>query len=533
MIRLPLALSLCALMAPLAAADDVAEFTDALGKAATGAIVAEAYLSACDSQYPDTSQARRDAIAGWAHRVDLAGYQRLLEAAMEQLPNLEPELEENRQRAQALVDEDVAKDGAVCDDLRNALKDNAIFDIEQPIRYLLRNADDFGIVVTEAEVDIQGQEIEVVPLVMLSAQIDAKMDEVGSKAGAAQDRDLRDAREDHAESWLAQRPVLAVFGRVTSEDSVREWRGDQQSSFGLRCQSFADDAHEQAMARDIGQDRIIVGDVRWIRDERQGGTVSLNDCRVFVHDPAEAELASIDDDSAGLMLRPPEFDEAYAGPDQGVALGDIDRVLYDAAFENRIDGFGNGYTQRDEDIYVLLRDGTAYRHEWNFAFTDLDIALSRQREPDRWFTWKEHGGALLLTQAGGLDAGLEIDISDARQLMPAPQGLRLDQTYYYLNVGMGGGRSDRDYAFSSDGRLQYSRSGFVAGNFGTSYIIVAGDANNEVTRSRYRFDGYTLLIEGPDGEERHFVALMEGQDPTRPEEIIIDGQVHWLRKAEQ
>lgn len=103
-------------------------------------------------------------------------------------------------------------------------------------------------------------------------------------------------------------------------------------------------------------------------DDREGGTISLNDCRAFIHDPAKTELAGIADDSAGVMLRPPEYAEAYAGPGEGIALDQVDRVLYDAEFENRMDGFGNGYTHRREDIYVLLEDGAAYCHAWNFAY---------------------------------------------------------------------------------------------------------------------------------------------------------------------
>ena len=533
MIRLPLTVSLCGLLTVPALADDVADFMDALGKAATGAIVAEAYMAACEASYPDSLQARRDALAGWSHRVNLAGYERFLNAAFGSMPDLATDLEENRVRAQAVVDEDVAKDGAACTDLRGALNDSAMFDIESPIRYLLRNADDFGIVVAEADVAAPSDEIPVVPLIALSAQLAGKMDEIGSKAGAQDDRDLREAREDHAEAWLEQRPAVAIYGRIVGENSLREWRGDQQSSFLTSCRSFAEEAQEAAMARDLGQERIVVGEVRWVSDAREGGELSLDDCRVFVHDPAEVALTTMADDSAGLMLRPLDYAEAFAGPGAGIALSDVDRVLYDADFANRIDGFGNGYTQRDEDIYVLLRDGTAYRHEWNFAFTDLDVGLSRQREPDRWFTWADNGGAVTLTQSGGLDAGTEIDVSEARLLMPVPAGQRLDQTYYYLNVGMGGGRSDRDYAFSADGQLEYSRSGFVAGNFGTSYIIVAGDSGDEISTASYAFDGYTLLVEGPEGEERHFFALIHGQDPGRPEEIIIDGQVHWLREDDE
>lgn len=515
-----------------AAGNETADFIDALGKAVTGAILAEAYLSACAIEAQDHVQAQRDAMAGWAHRVDLAGYRRLLEGAAVQLPGLADDLVDNAERAQGIVDAEVARDSSSCLDFRSALADNAVFDIAADIRYLLRNADDFGIAVSEAASSPTTETIEVVPLASLSVQIADKMDEIGSRSGAQEDRDLREAREEHATEWLEQRPALAIFGRVVADDELREWRGEQQSSFIVTCASFGDDAHETAMASDIGEDRIVVGEIRWLRDDRVGGVVSLGNCRVFNHDPDTVTLAGIADDSAGLMLRPPEYDEAFAGPGEGIAIGDIDRVLYDAAFENRLDGFGNGYTDRQEDIYVLLRDGTAYRHEWNFAFTDLDVALSRQREPDRWFTWQDSWGTLTLRQTGGLDEGDEIDLSEARRLVPVPQGQRLEATYYYLNVGMGGGRSDRDYAFSQDGQLLHSRGGFVAGNFGTSYIIVAG-GDDTVTKSNYVFDGYTLLIDGPDGQERHFVAILDGDDPGHPEEIIIDGQVHWLRENNQ
>ena len=533
MIRLPLAVSLCSLLTVPALADDVADFMDALGKAATGVIVAEAYMTACQAPHPESLQARHDALAGWGHRVNLAVYERFLDAVFGTIPDLAADLEENRVRARALVDEDVARDGTTCTDLRSALDDNTMFDIESPIRYLLRNADDFGIVVAEADVVAPSGEIPVVPLITLSAQLAGKMDEIGSKAGARDDRNLRQAREAHAESWLAQRPALAIYGRIMGENGLREWRGDQQSAFSASCRSFADDAQEAAMAREQGQDRIVVGEVRWVNDAREGGELSLDECRLFAHDPAQVAMTTIADDSAGLMLRPLDYAEAFAGPAAGIAPGDVDRVLYDAEFANRMDGFGNGYTQREEDIYVLLRDGTAYRHEWNFAFTDLDVDLSRQREPDRWFTWQDRGGAVTLTQTGGLDAGEEVDLSEARLLMPVPQGQMLDATYYYLNVGMGGGRSDREYAFSADGKLDYSRSGFVAGNFGTSYIIVAGDGGDEVSTAAYAFDGHTLLIDGPEGQERHFVALIHGQNPDDPDEIIVDGQVHWLREDDQ
>lgn len=523
-------LLLTSMLLVMPAIGDDAAFNDALSKAVTGAIVAEAYLAACAVATPDHVQAQRDAMAAWSHSVDLTGYRRLMVGAVARFTGLEDDLRDNAERAQGVVEEEVAQDASPCQDFRAALTDNDIFDIAADIRYLLRNADDFGIVVEYAASEPVSDGVEVMPLASLSVLIANKMDEIGSKAGAREDRDLREAREKHATEWLEQPAVIAISGRVVADDELREWRGDLQSTFLATCASFEDDTHEAAMAAGIGEDHILVGEIRWLREDRIGGVVSLDDCQLF--DLEAVDLAGIDDDSAGLMLRPPEYDEAYAGPGDGMAMGDIDRVLYAASFENRLDGFGNGYTDREENIYVLLRDGTAYRHEWNFAFTDLDVPLSRQREPDRWFSWQDSWGTITLRQTGGLDEGDEIDLSDARRLMPVPQGQVLDATYYYLNVGMGGGRSDRDYAFSVDGHLLHSRGGFVAGNFGTAYIIAVGD-DAPATRSAYSFDGYTLLIDGPDGQERHFVAMIDGDDPGHPQEIIIDGEVHWLREDDE
>src|SRR5690606_25541831 len=225
------------------------------------------YMTACDAHDPDSTQSRRDAFAGWAHRVDLAGYKRLLAGAAEPLPGVVADLEQHAETVGEEVDKDVREDRSTCTDFKDELGAE-IFDIERPISYLLRNADDFGITLAEIPVEPVSDEIQVVPLASLSAQLAEKMDEIGSKAGAVTDRDLRAAREKHAEKWLSQRLVFAIYGRVTDDDTLREWRGDQQSSFHATCRSFADDDNEAQMAHAIGEERIIVGDVRWLNYNR-------------------------------------------------------------------------------------------------------------------------------------------------------------------------------------------------------------------------------------------------------------------------
>lgn len=180
------------------------------------------------------------------------------------LPDLRDQLEQHRLKVQQAISNDVAADTAPCADLA-AMLDDDIYDIGTQVRSLLRSADDFGIALAEPEAAPISDEIEIVPLATLSAQLGAKMDEIGSKAGALADRDLREAREDHATAWLEQRPLLVIFGRVTDDDELREGRGDQQSTFRATCSSFADDSHEAAMVEGIGDDFIIAGAVRWMR----------------------------------------------------------------------------------------------------------------------------------------------------------------------------------------------------------------------------------------------------------------------------
>lgn len=54
----------------------------------------------------------------------------------------------------------------------------------------------------------------------------------------------------------------------------------------------------------------------------------------------------------------------------------------------------------------------------------------------------------------------------------------------------------------------YSQGGFVAGNFGTSYMIVNGSDEAEATAG-YRIENYALILITPCGEERHFLAIPE------------------------
>lgn len=525
--RMALACAALSFALPAQAMDE-GEFSRLVSESVSGVTLARAYADICVARYPQKQVAQRDAMAGWAYRIDLDGYDRFIAGAINALKELAADLETHDATLREAIAGDIETDDAMCHDFAGWLEEER-FDLTSHISSLLRHADAFGIVVVEPEVEAElPAQTEILSLADLSAQALARMDEIGSQAGAANNRDLRDAREEHMLAWLRGRGMLVAYGRVTAADEMRELRGDQQSRFMVDCLSF-EPTYEDLMAESVGKEMVVVGEPRWVREHSTGGTVALRNCSLFKLEDTGIALTQ-SDDTRGLMLRPPDFDEIYAGPEAGIQIDDIDRVLYDADFTNRMDGFGNGYTDRQEDVYVLLEDGTAYLHAWEFPFTDINVDLSRSREPDRWFTWTERRGSVTVTHTGGPDAGEEIDLSKARRLIPAAPEQKFENTYYYLNVGMGGARRDREYVFAPDGTVIFTRGGFVAGNFGTSYIIVS--PGEDVSRFAYQFDGYAMVIDGPEGPERHFFALMEDDDKDSPAELLIDGEVYWEREEE-
>ncbi|MBF0680303.1 MAG: hypothetical protein IR164_15360 [Devosia sp.] len=512
-----------------AQADEATEYAELMGNTVTSVTKARAIVDVCDERFPDSRIARSDFMAGWAHVVDLPTYDQVLAAAIAAYDGLGTELDAYAMSAREEVATAIEADASPCHDLAQELNEEML-DLASSIRSLSRNAEDFGIEIAEAPAPaFEAHELGVMPLATLWTRSLAVMEAIGTKASAEDNRHLREAREEYLLQWLEAQGQLHLRGRIVSDDELREWRGDWQSSLEASCSDFATERDKNLFAAGLGTDVVITGSPRWVLEQRVGGVINLGDCRVSNAKPTNGAPAI--DDSAGLMLRPLEFTEAFASPNAGLAMNQVDRVLYAADFANRIDGFGNGYIDRQEDIYVLLRDGTAYRHEWDFAFTDLNVGLSRQREPERWFTWSDHWGKVMLVRSGGLDQGEEIDLSEAQRLVPMPADQRLEGAFYYLQIASGGARSDREYVFSADGTVTYTRGGFIAGNFAGSFItVVPGDEAPQ--RLTYRFENFTMIIDGPDGQERHFFAMIDGGDPASPEELLIRGQVYWEREEE-
>ena len=512
----------CVLFATSAFATTEAEFNGALSEAASRILTARTVKALCDERDPAGESARRDALAAWSHRNDIADYDRIIASIERRSESLRKEMEENTARARVQIGQALDADTAPCGGLQAFLADEK-YKIRPLMRSLRRMAADFGVDMAKPEPEASQDRVELMGLAQFSVLAETEMAAVGSLEGALKDRDLRGAREARLEAYLERQGIVAGYGRVISADGLREWRGPRQSRFSLSCRNFRDEAQEARMKNALGKDMVVIGRPRNVIDGNNA-EISLRDCTLLTLEETKETIAPTDDE-AGLVHRPPDADEVHAGPGKGISMDDIDRVLYVAEFQNRMDGFGNGYTDRDEDIYVLLSDGTAYRHAWSFPFTDLDVAVSKTREPERWLTWsKGWTGKIALSRDGR-----EIDLSKARELAPLPAETRLDRSYYFLNVGMGGVRRDRSLTFRPDGTVTHARGGFVAGNFANSYMIVTGGGDDSAT-SKYTFDDYALVLSNPQGDERRFFAVFANADMRAPEDVVVDGAIYWMRE---
>ncbi|MEN5081778.1 hypothetical protein ABE438_04780 [Bosea sp. TWI1241] len=528
-LRLGLAAGLLALSATALAAQDADELVGHLGKAVGAFEAARLYGEACDRREPDGAQMRKDALAAWRHDNLTDDYRRVLDGLVRRSPDIATQIDGQSRKLAALIVEDLEKSPGQCRDFGKLLAGKQ-FDVKSAVRRLISLSRRLGVDTAAPPPPpprVQSLEAaEIQRLALLSARLERTMAEIGSREGARRSPSLRRARQDHAGRWLASEGLQLLFGRVTGERELREWRGDRQSLFAARCQSFANDAAAERMVASRGRDMVVAGSPRLVLDDAAGGRVTLDRCSLMTREEAGRPFADVPDE-AGLTARPLSAEEANAGPDRGIAPGEIDRILYASSFATRMDGFGNGYVDRGEAVYVLLRDGTAYRHDWGFPVSDFAAALSRRREPERWFTWRGQGERTVLTATGGAERGETIALGEAQALRPLT-ARRLEGRYRYLTVAAGGARGERHITFSADGTATDRRDGFVAGNVGTSYMIVSGARQPETT-ARYRIDGFALVLATAQGEERRFLAVPETAKGTPPDTILIEGRAYWLR----
>ena len=511
--------------------------------------LAEALAAQCDTLSPNSRGSRQAVLKAWrdANRID--AFQGAIVPILARAPGSVASISALRDKAAAQAKAMTEKTPAICENFDAVLREK-VFAVGDPIGEILpvlaaANARPAAGTPSAPPSPTSGA-ITLHTIVQLSTAAEAAMNTVAS-ADAAKDHKIRETREKAGKTALQALGVIAVRANVVGRDDLREWRGDQESAYRVSCRAFVDKQTEERFKGLEGSETTIAGKVaNFVVSSSGGGSIILAKCG-FV-DSARLTKANLPE-SGGLELRPPNAREANAGPGKGIQMGDVEKIAYKSDVRMRLDGFGNSYTDRNEDTYILLKDGTAYHYHWRFPFTDLNVPVVKHREPGNWYRWQQEGKNLLLTATGGKYAGQTKTVSGLGPLTPFPPGALLGKAFKFLHVGMMGVRRERDYVFRRDGTLDLHKSNIVAGRTfagpdigvsgpGVAYsggnnasLIVVGRPNEQ--RQRYRIDGYVLELTADDGAvERHFIARFGDDKADDPGMLYLGGEMLWDRDKE-
>ena len=210
-------------------------------------------------------------------------------------------------------------------------------------------------------------------------------------------------------------------------------------------------------------------------------------------------------------------------PGRGIRDEELEVVLVCDDYTN--DGLRSAV---DSQTYVLMKDGRV-RDGMPVPPNELDVALSRRREPDLWGTWRKQGDEYQFAWPVRPDeyAAPKGFVTIGK---PFPKGTRLDGNFQSASSwGIAGGMGGANFwgvRFAPSGRFEKWRRG-IAGSGTPSYpgqvsvgaayddhgaaTSIAGEnvgggtvtRNDDVDRHRmgtYEFDGYTLVLTFDSGK---------------------------------
>ncbi|MGO4725786.1 MULTISPECIES: hypothetical protein [unclassified Inquilinus] len=349
-----------------------------------------------------------------------------------------------------------------------------------------------------------------------------------------------DEKSEAAVAAMQQLGPVAVAGRVIGSDDLQQWLPEQRSIWTVSC-DFADKTEEARFEQARGRDVTILGQVSRVYAFK---VIKLSGCRQLADAGgiARSDLPETD----LLEYRPPSAEEVYAGADKGVPADQIEAVLFREQFQIGINPMGGGtYTDRNEESYLLLKDGTGYRYDFAYPPTDLDAAQVRRRAPQDWSRWEHPDDTYVMTAA----AGPKADLPSFTVLKPFPADARLDHSYYYLNVSQGGVTTRITYVFRPDGTFERHQSGSFfmhslagtgpdggsvggsGGGFGAvmneNGFSVGGATKSHDSAGRYRLDGYALQLTAEDGTVTRLRIGVAVGDAAAPDTLNIGGTSYW------
>jgi len=150
--------------------------------------------------------------------------------------------------------------------------------------------------------------------------------------------------------------------------------------------------------------------------------------------------------------------------------------------------------------YLLLKDGTMYSH-CSVSPYDLDVARSRQMEPNQWGTWTLQGKTLITKFPD--DKTPDKWESHWQWARPAEKNEKIRGAYYTIsgggNTALGGGSmvvSSSNITFNDKGQFTRESTG------GSSYAGATGSVTayaNKDAAGTYILDGYSLELKYNNG----------------------------------
>jgi hypothetical protein len=201
--------------------------------------------------------------------------------------------------------------------------------------------------------------------------------------------------------------------------------------------------------------------------------------------------------------------------------------------------YSNG-TRWDEDVRFLLRDGTVY-HRTEMPPDQVNVAASRQLEPQRWGRWRASGKAYDMQPQDADGRPGAWQAQKHRAVQPWPKDMRLEGSFsrgqFNGSLALGGTSFKRAIRFTRDGRFErsyssLSSSGAMAATLNNAVISASsrGDGKGSSStgggtvgsagafgsrqqddgagrRGRYQLSGFVLTLDYDDGHQERLLSF--------------------------
>ena len=227
-----------------------------------------------------------------------------------------------------------------------------------------------------------------------------------------------------------------------------------------------------------------------------------------------------------------------SAPGKGLADKDLAAVVIHGEANYN---FGSRW---EEDVRFLLRDGTVYRRT-EMPPDQLNVAASRQLEPQRWGRWRNAGKAyeMQAQDDDGRPSGAWAP-EKHQAVRPWPQDTRLEGSFsrstFNGSMVTGGTSSTRGIRFTREGRFERSFNslsgsgslaaingtvisgsahgdgkgssatggGTVGTPFGTAGAVSSRKTDDGASRrGRYQLGGYVLTLDYDDGHQERLLSF--------------------------